>query len=363
MDTTVRPLSIALILFFFAGGIVSVIGCGEEDDPEIISPPINIFHVGHVTENSANVGMSLWPGYHSEDGSLPLSDGGLLWKKGYNPSLEDHDGILSGLHTQTNDEYVVWVDLLGLSPGTVYYLRAYAVYEYGTVYSNTQVFTTQGDPPSNQGNGGNGEDAVYGDGVTDSDGNEYPSVIIDDQEWMAENLRTTSYADGTPIPHVEDGNEWINLSTPGFAWYENDEGYADPYGALYNWFAVETGELCPEGWKVPSDDEWSQLVDALGGPMEAGGKLKDTGTVEAGDGFWDDPNEGATNATGFSALPGGYRYTNASFSQMGNLGRWWSADESTDNLAWARLMHAYFNGVERLEGSKVEGFAVRCLKK
>ena len=351
------------ILFVFWGAVALLsTGCGEDDEPEIIEPSVNLFHVGPVTENSARLGLGMFPGYHSEDGELPLEDGGVIWKRDYNPSLDDHDGIMSGLHTRMGEENSLWFYIEGLSPGTTYFVRGYAVYEKGTIYGHTEVFTTEGDAPSNGGNGGNGEDAVYGDGVTDSDGNEYPSVIIDDQEWMAENLRTTTYADGTPIPHVEDGNEWLNLSTPAFSWYDNDEGHAEPYGALYNWFAVETGELCPEGWRVASDDDWSQLVDALGGPMEAGGKLKDTGTVEAGDGFWDDPNEGATNATGFSSVPGGYRSENAAFAQMGNLGRWWSADESAETMAWARLMHAYFEGVERLEGRKTEGFAVRCLK-
>jgi len=137
--------------------------------------------------------------------------------------------------------------------------------------------------------------------VTDIDGNVYPTVTIGDQVWMAENLKTTHYNDGTPIPNVTDPDEWKNLITGAYCLYDNDTTKKEIYGALYNWYAVETNKLCPTGWHVPTRDEWLVLIDYLGGSGIAGGKLKSTGTL------WVEPNNCATNEVGFNALPGGYR--------------------------------------------------------
>ena len=156
-------------------------------------------------------------------------------------------------------------------------------------------------------------------GVTDYDGNHYSSVLIGSQIWMAENLKTIKYNDGTAIPLVTDATEWSNLTTHGYCWYNNDEAtYGDTYGALYNWYTVETGNLCPTGWHVPTDAEWTELIDYLGGESVAGGKLKETGTTH-----WNSPNPGATNETGFTTLPGGYRADfNGSSGDIGNGGYW-----------------------------------------
>lgn len=146
-------------------------------------------------------------------------------------------------------------------------------------------------------------------GVVDAGGNVYTTVIIGNQEWFTENLRTTKYNNGTPIPNITSNSEWGNLTTGAYAWYDNDEAtYKYAQGALYNWYAVETGNLCAAGWHVPTDAEWTTLTDYLGGASVAGGKLKATGTIEAETGLWHDPNTGATNETGFTALPGGGRY-------------------------------------------------------
>jgi uncharacterized protein (TIGR02145 family) len=194
--------------------------------------------------------------------------------------------------------------------------------------------------------------------VTDVDGNVYKTVTIGSQTWMAENLKTTRYNDSTSIPLVTDGTAWAGLSTPAYCWYNNDEiTYKNTYGALYNWFAVNTGKLSPKGWHVPSDAEWSQLIAALVDSTTAGGKLKETGTAH-----WVSPNTGASNTYGFTALPGGSHYTNGSFYLNGKYGWYWSSTESSSTDAWHQYMQYNAAGIHRTAGSKIIGFSVRCVK-
>lgn len=137
--------------------------------------------------------------------------------------------------------------------------------------------------------------------VTDYDGNVYQTVLIGDQCWMMENLKVTHYRNGDPIPHVTDGVTWGNLTSGAYCNYNNDEGNVATYGRLYNWYAVDDSRnIAPAGWHVPSDAEWQTLVDYLGGDAVAGGKMKEAGTTH-----WASPNTGATNESGFTALPGG----------------------------------------------------------
>ena len=134
--------------------------------------------------------------------------------------------------------------------------------------------------------------------VKDIDGNIYHTVTIGNQVWMVENLKTTRYNDGTAIPNVTDSSVWSKLSTPAYCWYNNDaSSYKATYGALYNWYAVNVQKLCPKGWHVASNAEFYALNSFLDGEC---GKLKEAGTIH-----WYSPNKGATNETGFTALPGG----------------------------------------------------------
>lgn len=196
--------------------------------------------------------------------------------------------------------------------------------------------------------------------VKDGDGNIYTSVTIGSQSWLVENLKTTKFNDGTDIPLVTDGTEWQGLTTPSYCYYDNDEAtYKDSYGALYNWFAVNTGKLCPDGWRVPSKSDWEILIDFLGGTSAAGGKLKESGTEH-----WKNPNTGATNETGFTALPGGYRNAFQTYGEIKGYGAWWtsSKDDDNSNYAWYSVMDylsedAYFNNYY-----KKNGLSVRCIK-
>ena len=194
--------------------------------------------------------------------------------------------------------------------------------------------------------------------IDSRDRQKYKIVKIGNQWWMAENLKSTKYNDGTSIPHVKDNIAWSNLATPGYCWYANDSlTYANPYGVIYNWYTVNTGNLCPTGWHVPSDTEWTALTDYLGGEGVAGGKLKEVGT-----GHWSSPNTGATNEAGFTALPGGNRNFNGSFFYNGYYGYWWSSTESSSTNGLNRYMFYNTGNVIGFSHYKNYGFSIRCVK-
>lgn len=194
--------------------------------------------------------------------------------------------------------------------------------------------------------------------VTDIDGNVYITAKIGDQTWMLQNLKVTHYRNGDPIPNVTDNGAWAGLSTGAYCEYDNDINNVAVYGRLYNWYAVDDGRnIAPEGWHVPTDAEWQTLVDYLGGDAVAGGKLKETGTTH-----WNDPNTGATNESGFTALPGGTRYRSGSFLDMGRYAYFWSSTEIYSLNAWYRSLYYNYSQVYRYGMVKHYGFSVRCVK-
>lgn len=183
-------------------------------------------------------------------------------------------------------------------------------------------------------------------------------VTIGTQVWMVKNLDVDHYRNGDVIPQVTDATEWANLTTGAWCYNDNDANNGTTYGKLYNWYAVNDSRgLAPEGWHVPSDEEWTTLSTYLGGESVAGGKLKEAGTTH-----WQSPNEGATNETGFSALPGGYRNLSGTFSSIGYYGYWWSSTESYTTYAWGRYLLYYGSNLYRDYYYKDYGFAVRCVK-
>lgn len=198
--------------------------------------------------------------------------------------------------------------------------------------------------------------------LSDIDGNTYNTVIIGSQTWMTENLKTTTYRDGTAIPNIIDRVQWYEATTPGYCWYNNSITYKDSYGALYNWYAVNTGKLAPTGWRVPTLEDWTQLANYLGGDSLAGGKLK-----EAGFAHWESPNTGASNSSGFTALPAGYRNSyaeTADFLDVGYRAWWWSATESESfpEDAWLSNIMYNYSYLYTNDGAKHPGFSVRCIK-
>jgi uncharacterized protein (TIGR02145 family) len=192
--------------------------------------------------------------------------------------------------------------------------------------------------------------------IKDANGNVYTSVTIGTQVWMVENLKTTKYNYGPAIPLVTDNTAWNNLKTPGYCWQNNDIANKITYGTLYNWYAVNTDKLCPTGWHVPSNTEWTTLTTNLGGETVSGGKLKEAGTIH-----WDSPNTGATNESKFTALPGGYR-PGGNFMNIGTAGYWWSSTESTASNASYLIMWCTFSSTAISSVIKTDGMSVRCLK-
>ena len=195
--------------------------------------------------------------------------------------------------------------------------------------------------------------------VKDIDGNVYHTINIGAQTWMVENLVTSRYRNGDPIPQVTEGAQWIALISGACCFYDNSSANGDVYGMLYNWYAVDDPRnLAPEGWHVASLEEWNTLNTFLGGDLVSGGKLKETGTTH-----WDSPNTGATDEVGFNGLPGGGRSLDGVFNSIGQSGLWWTSTENSTTDAWPRGL-AYNS--ELIFSSfwidKNSGFSVRCIK-
>jgi uncharacterized protein (TIGR02145 family) len=193
--------------------------------------------------------------------------------------------------------------------------------------------------------------------VTDINGNVYNVVSIGTQCWMKENLKTSKYNDGTSIPTGLNGDTWQTTTSGAYAIYENNAANNTTYGKLYNWYAVNTGKLCPAGWHIPTDAEWTILTDFLGGETLAGGKMKSTSPL------WELPNTGATNESGFSGLPGGLRSLNfGNYYDIGDYGNWWSSTEDDVTNAWNRDTYYDSSIAGRDDSYKWNGFSCRCIK-
>ena len=200
----------------------------------------------------------------------------------------------------------------------------------------------------------------YGAGAIDIDGNTYQSVIIGNQEWMVENLRTSKYSDGTAIPNVVGNSQWSSLSTGAWCHYENDSSqYEVTYGKLYNWYAVNTNKLCPTSWHVPTDAEWTVLTNYVASDGHSGAEGK---ALKATSG-WNAYNVTGTDDYGFLGLPGGYRSSsNGDFYNFGSMGGWWNSSQLSTDVAWDRSLGS-FDGLVYRDGSvKKNGFSVRCLR-
>jgi uncharacterized protein (TIGR02145 family) len=252
-------------------------------------------------------------------------------------------------NTVTGNTYVS-ASISGLTVGTNYHYRVVSTNSLGTTNGNDMTFTTA---PAT---------------VNDVDGNTYNVVAIGAQVWIKENLNTTKYNDGTAIPNVTDNTAWTVLTTGAYSDYSNNPANSTIYGRLYNWYAVDNNaatklasnsgkNVCPTSWHVPTNTEWTTLTTYLG-EYVAGSKLKETGTTH-----WTSPNTGATNETGFTALPGGVRGNNdGAYNNIGSNGFWWSSTEYSSALAWFSNMSFYFTNVNRNNNNKQYGFSVRCVR-
>jgi uncharacterized protein (TIGR02145 family) len=277
----------------------------------------------------------------------------------YNINISfEYDTTTAYLHTiaatpdtlSGNVNTTVSSELTGLTKNTTYHYRLKVATSGITKYGIDYTFTTPGTDSTvivfNP-------DLTYGS-VTDYEGNIYKTVDIGTQTWMAENLKSIKYKDGTAIPFVTDVTKWGALSTPAYCWYNND---SIGYGAMYNWYTVNTSMLCPAGWHVPSDAEWTTLEDYLGGSATASGKLREVGTTH-----WSSTNSDVTNESGFTALPGGYRNSFGSFNSIRSHAYWWTATQSTPVDAYSRGLYFGYNEVDRSSTNYRAGLFIRCVK-
>ncbi|MHC1775519.1 MAG: FISUMP domain-containing protein [Lentimicrobium sp.] len=305
------------------------VACPDVQDlPAVITTGIT-----NVTQSTANSG-----GHVYCSGGTCVTTKGVCWDTEPNPVISD-DRTIEG-----SGSCLFVSNLFGLTPGTQYYLRAYATNCAGTAYGNEIGFTTSL--------------VTAGKGTTDIDSNSYTTLILGSQEWMAANLKSTRYANGDVIPIVTANTEWSSLETGACCWYNNDNQYEDPYGKLYNWHAVnDTRNLCPDGWHIPTDADWTVLINYLGGENVADGKMK-----EAGFAHWNAPNSEADNSSGFTGLPGGSRYKTGTFSYMNSYGYWWSSNEKDACTAWCRSLGYNYEAIVRISQYKKNGISIRCLR-
>lgn len=277
--------------------------------PALVIPSVSTAPVTIYSSTSATVGGNV-----TSDRGAMVTERGVYWSTSQKPEMTGTKlpiGSGSGSFS---------IDLSGLNLGTTYFMRAYATNSAGTALGAQISFNL---------NSGSSK-------VTDIDGNNYNIVTIDSQVWMAENLKTTRYADGATIPLVSTTDSWIVLTntSKAYCWYDDNITNKDTYGALYTWAAAMNGAsssnsnpsgvqgACPTGWHVPSDEEWITLTTYLGGESVAGGKMK-----EVGNSNWIYPNTGATNESGFSGRGGGYRIPSGIFRDLGVKSFFWSSSQ------------------------------------
>jgi uncharacterized protein (TIGR02145 family) len=314
-------------------------------------PTLTTIPISDITSTTAKSG-----GIVIGDCGSVVTARGIVWSTSPNPTVS--------LGTKTNDASGTGSfnsSLTGLSPNTTYYVRAYSINATGPGYGQEIAFTTLS--------------LSFNCGISilkDIDGNSYNTLQIGNQCWMKENLKVSKYRDGTVIPLDESGGTegnndkqtWSSRTNGARTVYGHSTVNLVTYGYLYNWFSVvDSKGLCPNGWHVPSDSEWTALTDFLGGLSVAGGKMKSFGTA-----YWNDPNTGATNESGFSVLPGGFRFSDGSFFNIRDFAFFWSATESESLHAWYRSLGSSIGNVRRSSvisdayNDKLVGTSVRCLK-
>jgi uncharacterized protein (TIGR02145 family) len=305
----------------------------------------------NITGNSASAGGTI-----SSDGGSTVTQRGICWSTSPSPTTANfttNNGSGTGTFASS---------MSGLLANTTYYYAAYAINSAGTAYGNEYNFTT--------GNAANpsylNPSSTYGQ-MSDIDGNTYATIIINTQEWMAENLRTTKYRNGDIISNVTDNAQWNLIISGAYCTYNNNQTDA-AYGNLYNWYAVaDSRHVCPTGWHEPSDGDWNDLLQSLDLSTDvsawgfqsgvAGGKLKSVGTQ-----YWTSPNDGATNSSGFSALAGGMRSNTGAFSGLGDNAYFWTKTEYISTQGVNRNIFYNNPAIFRDYPLKKNGYPVRCVK-
>jgi len=313
---------------------IAAITCKKTPDiPNVTNkqepPTVTTDSISEISNNSATCFSTV-----TYDGNLDISAHGVCWNTTGNPTLENNIGITdngTGVGTYISQ-------LNNLLCNTAYHVTAYATNEKGTSYGEIKSFM------------------IANNFIDPRDGQAYETVIIGNQTWMAENL------------NYKTGNSWC---------YNNDPANCETYGSLYDWETIMNGEtssntvpsgvqgICPQGWHLPSDDEWKQLEMQLGMSQseadDSGFRGTDEGKKMKSTSGWGGNGNG-TNSNGFSALPGSYRHTAGGFYNLGYYGNWWSATEFSSVDAWSRILYFSNNDVERADINKASGYSVRCLR-
>jgi len=267
----------------------------------------------------------------TSDGGSPVTARGICWST-------SHDPVITGNSTTPTSGTGSFTGTIpGLVPNSTYYLRAYATNAAGTFYSNELSYKAYA--------------------LADIDNNYYHSVAIGTQIWMAENLKVTRTRADSAFNFAQTNIAWSTTNGSLYTWYNNDAtSNKSTYGAIYNWYTVNQFGLCPEGWHVPTIAEWTTLINYLGGADVAGDKLKETGNSH-----WTGTNTG-TNSTGFTALPGGYRWELGPFTGIGEYGGWWSSTQTSDSTG-TNINLSYNNKtITTSYPRKKRGYSVRCIK-
>jgi len=303
-------------------------------------PSLTTTTASAITSTTATSGGNV-----TSDGGATITARGVCWSTSSNPTVADNktsDG--TGIGTFISS-------LTSLTANTTYFLRSYATNSVGTTYGNQVTFSTSG--------------------VADIDGNVYKTVTLGTQTWMAENLKTTKYYDGTSIPLVNDGPTWGGLSTPAYCWYNNDAAtYKNLYGALYNWYTVNTGKLCPSGWHVSTDSDWKTMEMFLGMTQAqadaTGWRGINQGTqIKTTTGWITGGADPGTNTSGFSGQANGNREGGpGAFGGATEVAKWWTSTDNNSTEAWNRYLGTYnsaCNGISRSSDPKVVGSGIRCV--
>jgi uncharacterized protein (TIGR02145 family) len=307
---------------------------------------LNTDFVTSITSTSAISGGVIY-----SDGGDRVTSNGICWSTIPEPTVQ-------GPHTsdETGNEHFE-SNMTGLKGNTTYYVRAYAANTAGIAYGIERSFKTYSDSAAivlfspilfNSG-------MTY-ETVTDIDGNIYKTIRLGNQIWMAENLKTTSYFNGAQIGNLDVISLWPGYKLDAFCWYMNDISSKACYGALYNWYAVSTGKLCPVGWHIPDVSDFEELITFLGGESSAGKKLKESGAAH-----WLPPDSGANNESGFSSLPGGI-LRSGQFESFREAGYWWSSTGNTSEGPSCMTLKYNSDSAVINFGSRTDGISVRCIK-
>ncbi len=292
MKTPHFQFNTQLVLLFFT---IFLFSC-EKDDVSL--PTVETYPLSELRETSGFGGGSV-----TDDGGGDIIERGLCWGESPDPTITDQhrsEGMGVGDFSTT---------ITGLQPDKLYYVRAYASNSAGTAYGESMFLKTMSFS------------------MMDVDGNVYPIVKIGSQMWMAENLRTLHYENWDNIAHISVPDDWRDLTTGAYNWYDGDnDTYGQYYGPLYNYYAtIDPRGLCPDGWHIPSQEEWQTLIDFLGGESLAADKMKSARTEPLGPPSWSGYNVNATNESGFSGYPGGFCNAEGFFSGQGPSGYWWTS--------------------------------------